>query len=270
MTVWKKTFLAITLEKDESWVTVWLNRPDVKNALSENMTLELTKALNFIANDKMIRGVALRGVNGCFCSGADLKEFERNFVSNKATREQIVKMSSGMAELFKRVYTMPQIVVALVEGPAFAGGLGLVCCSDFVIGTRNTKFSISETKVGLTPAQIAPYVIERVGKRNAKNLMLSGNPFTGIEALHYGVIDQLAENEPDLEKQFSLLKKTLRACAPGATAITKEILISHGQIKSAEMIPFLANKFADCITSTEAKEGLRAFLEKRKPKWVEL
>ena len=270
MTLWEKDFETISLEKNESWVTVWLNRPDVKNALSENMTVELIKALSFIANDKMIRGVALRGVNGCFCAGADLKEFERNFVSNKATREQIIKMSSGVAELFKRVYTMPQIVVALVEGPAFAGGLGLVCCSDFSLGTRNTKFSLSETRVGLTPAQIAPYIIERVGKRNAKNLMLSGNPFTGIEALHYGVIDQLAENETDLEKQFSILKKTLSACAPEATAITKEILISHGQLKSVEMIPFLANKFADCMTSSEAKEGLQAFSEKRSPKWVDL
>ena len=97
MTVWEKTFLAITLEKDESWVTVWLNRPDVKNALSENMTLELTKALNFIANDKMIRGVAIRGVNGCFCSGADLKEFERNYLEylNAKHRDTLDTIKSG-------------------------------------------------------------------------------------------------------------------------------------------------------------------------------
>ena len=82
MTLWEKDFETISLEKNESWVTVWLNRPDVKNALSENMTFELIKALSFIAKNKMIRGVALRGVNGCFCAGADLKEFERNFSIN--------------------------------------------------------------------------------------------------------------------------------------------------------------------------------------------
>lgn len=270
MTIWEKEFKSITIEKNESWITLWLDRPDVKNALSENMTLEIMEALNFIAEDKMVRGVALRGANGCFCAGADLKEFERNFVSNKTTREQVIKMSMAVAQLFKRVYTMPQIVVALVEGPAFAGGFGLVCCSDFVLGTRNAKFSISETKIGLTPAQIAPYIIERIGKRNAKNLMLSGTPFTGTEAYHYGVIDQLSENKPDLEKQFSRLKQSLKECAPEATAITKEIFIAYDQIKSSEMIPFLANKFADCMTSPEAKEGLQAFAEKRKPKWVEL
>jgi isohexenylglutaconyl-CoA hydratase len=270
MTIWEKDFTAIKLERNGAWVTLWLNRPDAKNALSGKMTSELIEALSFIASDKMIRGVALRGVNGCFCAGADLKEFERNFVSTNATREQIIKMSTGVAELFKRVYTMPQIVVALVEGSAFAGGFGLVCCSDFVLGTRAAKFSISETKIGLTPAQIAPYIIERIGKRNTKNLMLSGNRFTGTEAHHYGVIDQLAKNEIDLEDQFSKLKQSLKACAPEATAVTKEILISLGQIKSAEMTPFLANKFADCMTSREAKEGLQAFSEKRKPKWAEL
>ena len=269
MTIWEKKFEAIRIEKNESWATLWLDRPDVKNALSERMTLELIEALDFIATDKTIRGVALRGVNGCFCAGADLKEFEINFMSNNATREQIIKMSMGAAQLFRRVYTMPKIVVALVEGPAFAGGFGLVCCSDFVLGTRNAKFSISETKIGLTPAQIAPYIIERIGKRNAKNLMLSGISFTGTEAHHYGIIDQLAENESDLEKQFYLLKKTLKACAPEATAITKEILISHDQIKSSEVITFLANKFADCMTNREAKEGLQAFSEKRNPKWAE-
>ena len=202
MTIWEKDFEEIKLEKNESWVTLWLDRPNVKNALSEKMTLELLEALDFIECDKMIRGVAIRGTNECFCSGADLKEFKRNFVSDNTTREQIIKMSMVAAQLFKRVHTMPQIVVALVEGAAFAGGFGLVCCSDFVIGTRNTMFSISETKIGLTPAQITPYIVERIGKSNARKLMLSGIPFDGTDAYHYGVIDQLAENETDLEKQF--------------------------------------------------------------------
>ena len=270
MTIWKRDFETVRLEKNECWVTTWLDRPDAKNALSEKMTLELIDILNFIANEKMIRGVALRGANGCFCSGADLKEFERNFISNDGTRDQIIKMSTKAAQLFKRVYTMPQIVVALVEGPAFAGGLGLVCCSDFVLGTQDSKFSISETKIGLTPAQIAPYIIERIGKRNAKNLMLSGIPFTGAEAYQYGIIDKLCENELDLNKHFSQLQQTLKACAPKATAITKEILIAHDQVKSSELIDFLANKFADCMTNSEAKEGLQAFSEKRNPKWAEL
>ena len=270
MTIWEKDYETIRIEKDGSWVTIWLNRPESKNALSETMTSELLEVLEAIASYKLLRGLALRGVNKCFCAGADLKDFKRNFISNTTPRKQIVKMSVQLGQLFKRIYTMPQLVVALVEGPAFAGGFGLACCSDFVLGTRNTKFSLSETKIGLTPAQIAPYIIERIGKRLTKTLMLSGTPFNGSQAYNYGVIDQLADDESELETQFSELKLKLAACAPEATAITKEIIISHNQMESPETINSLANRFADCMTSPEAKEGLQAFIEKRKPNWTEL
>ena len=168
MEIIKKQYETINLAEKDSWLTIWLDRPEAKNALSNKMTRELLQILNEVADNKTIRGLALRGAGNCFCSGADLKDFQRNFIFNNANREQIIKLSISMADLFKRIYTMPQPVIALVEGAAFAGGFGIVCCSDIVIGTQNAKFSISETKIGLTPAQIAPYIVNRIGLQKAK------------------------------------------------------------------------------------------------------
>ncbi len=268
MKMQKKQYQTIKLTEKESWLTIWLDRPEAKNALSDKMTLELMEVLNHYASVKTIRGLALRGKGDCFCSGADLKDFQRNFVLNNASREQIIELSTGMAELFKRIYTMPQPVVALVEGAAFAGGFGMVCCSDIVLGTQDAKFSLSETKIGLTPAQITPYIINRLGPRNAKKIILLGAILNGIEAYDFGVIDQLAKDTLDLEAQFAKLRESIKACAPEATAITKEIIINHDQLDPSQMANFLANKFADCLTGKEAKKGLKAFTEKRTPKWA--
>ena len=246
---------------------MWLNRPKAKNALSDMMIKELIEVLSYIASDKTIRGLAFRGAGDCFCSGADLKEFKKNFISNNSSRTQIINLSMLMARLLKRIYTMPQLVVTLVEGAAFAGGFGIVCCSDIVIGTKNAKFSLSETKIGLTPAQITPYVVNRIGTRSAKKLILLGTILNGTQAHDIGIIDQLAKDASELETLFSALKKSFKACAPRATAITKEILTHDNQPGSFQMTDFLANKFADCLTSEEAKEGLEAFVEKRAPKW---
>ena len=266
----QKTYDTVKIEINDAWASVWLDRPEPKNALSEKMTSELLEVLNAIASCEPIRGLSLRGVNKCFCAGADLKDFKRNFASDNATRGQIIKMSTQLGQLLKRIYSMPQPVVALIEGPAFAGGFGLACCSDFVLGTLDTKFSLSETKIGLIPAQIAPYIIDRIGKRTTKILMLSGTSFNGSLAHEYGVIDQLANDENDLEIQFSLLKQKLFACAPKATTATKQIIATHDQFKSSEVINYLANKFADVMTGQEAKEGLQAFVEKRSPRWTDL
>ncbi len=260
----------IKLTENDSWLTIWLDRPEAKNALSDKMAQELVEVLSYFANDKTIRGVALRGTGECFCSGADLKDFQRNFILNNASHKQIIELSTKLAELFKLIYHMPKPVVSLVEGVAFAGGFGIVCCSDVVLGTQNAKFSISETKIGLTPAQIAPYIVNRIGPCKAKKIMLFGAVLNGTQAYDFGIIDQLANDTLDLETQFTALRKNLKACAPEATAITKDILINHDQLKPSEMTNFLAKKFADCVTGEEAKEGLKAFIEKRTPKWSEV
>lgn len=268
MKILENQYETIKFAEEDSWLTIWLDRPEAKNALSDKMTLELMEILNYVASDKTIRGLALRGAGECFCSGADLKDFQRNFILKNTTREQIIKLSASVAELFKRIYTMPQPVVALVEGAAFAGGFGIVCCSDVVIGTQDAKFSISETKIGLTPAQITPYIVNRIGPRKAKKIILLGIILDGAQAYDFGVIDQLAKNTQDLETQFAALRKSQKSCAPEATAITKDMLINYDQLKPSQMTNFLANKFADCLTGEEAKEGLKAFIEKRPPKWA--
>ena len=264
----KNDYTTIKLEEQDSWLTLWLDRPDRKNALSEQMIKEIMTVLSVIEGNQSIRGLVLRGTNECFCSGADLKDFKQNFLVENASRQKIINMSKNMATLYKRIFTLPKPVISLVEGAAFAGGFGLVCCSDIAVATQNTKFSVSETKIGLTPAQIAPYIVNRIGPHKAKKIILLGTILNSSEALNYGIIDQLADNKLDLEIHLKKLKQNFNLCSPKATAVTKDILIRHNQIDSSQTIEFLANRFADCLTSEEGKEGLQAFSEKRKPKWA--
>ena len=251
------------------WITIWLNRPNSRNALSEKMIDELWEVCEAIAKNSSFRGLALRGMDNCFCAGADLKEFKSKFLAEDISRDSIVKTSENTAKLLKRIQTMPQASIALVEGPAFAGGFGLVSCVDFVIATQNSQFSISETKIGLTPAQIAPYVVEKIGKRLTKKLMLSGITFDGNKARKFGLVDEVVKNHHALDRSFLELQDTLKLNGPNATAITKDILLSIDHIEPSQRANFLANKFADCIIGDEAQEGLKAFVEKRIPKWVD-
>ena len=265
----EQSFKTIKIELNDHWVTIWLNRPEARNALSQKMIDELTEVCKTIALDTTLRGVAFRGMANCFCSGADLKELKDKFYKKNADHHQIVEMSMRTAELFKSIHNLPQISVALVNGPAFAGGFGIVSCVDFVIATQDSKFSISETKIGLVPAQIAPYIIEKIGIRLAKKLMLTGVLFDGSQAYQYGVVDEVLKTEKQLNTAFLKLRGRLCRNGPHATATTKAIINVINHLKPQEKANFLANKFADCLIDDEAQEGISAFSEKRTPNWVD-
>ena len=264
----EEKFETLKIEIDQSWVTIWLNRPKSKNSLSTKMSAELFLVLNSIAEVKKIRGVALRGVKNCFCAGADLKEFKDNFLDKNKSRSDIIKISEDLALLLKRLYSMPQITVALVEGPALAGGLGLACCTDFVFATEESFFSLSETRIGLSPAQISPYVIERIGKRRARHLMLKGERLTAEDAASYGLVDETLENSKKLSEFFEIFKDSCNTVGPAAVAITKQVISDSDRVIPSKRTNYLAKKFADCMISEEGKEGILAFSQKRNPKWA--
>jgi isohexenylglutaconyl-CoA hydratase len=264
-----KVYETIIYETKNRWATITLNRPEVKNALSEVMTNELTSAFEDIRNDTNIRGLAIRGSNGAFCAGADLKDFKNNFVLKKPTIEEVKDMNVGAGLLFKSLSQLPKIVVALVDGPAYAGGLGMVCCADIVAVTGTAKFSLSETAIGLTPAQISPYLIKRLGLRIASKLMLTGLEFGAKDSYEIGLADEVVENNEGLDGFFQNLQDQTKKCAPKATAATKEILSYSRDARLEDLSEFAAKKFAECMIGEEAKEGLVAFSEKRKPYWYE-
>jgi isohexenylglutaconyl-CoA hydratase len=259
----------LNLGLSDGWLTIQLNSPENRNALSAEMARELESTLLSVRDDRTIRGITFRGAGGNFCAGGDIKAFMDALEPGSASFDAISDLNRKGGELFALVSSMPQVVLALIDGAAIAGGLGLACCADFIGVTRAAKFGLSETQLGITPAQIAPFVVSRIGLINAKRLMLTGARFDGREALTLGLADSFAEDAAGLDQFEQEIRASVKKCAPGANAITKEILAATQILPPDEMVAFAAHGFATCLMSAEGREGISAFIMKRKPAWAD-
>lgn len=260
---------AIELELKSGWLTIWFNQPENRNALSVELTADLIATLTAIRDDRSVRGVTLRGRGGIFCSGADLKAFNSGHKSaGGPSREAIIQQSRRGAGMFDLVNTMPQVVIAIVEGAAMAGGFGLACCADVVICDAAAKFAMTETAIGLSPAQISPFVIQKLGYATARRLMLTAARFDAREAHDLGFADFVADGSEALEAIEMQIRKQVLKCAPGAVAGAKELIRAMPNLHRDGQVQAAAENFADRMLSDEAKEGVASFVEKRKPKWA--
>jgi isohexenylglutaconyl-CoA hydratase len=257
---------SLILEHRGSVLKIWLNRPESKNALSEEMTDELHQVLDAIRDDRSIRTIVLRGKGGVFCAGGDIKGFKADMQAVSAA--QVAKSNRGFGDLMIKINEQPQVVIMLVEGAAIGGGLGLACVADVTLVTADARFRLSETSLGIPPAQIAPFVTERVGLTQARRLMLTGARFSGEEAVRLGIGHQVATDTADLDAQCEAILGHINACAPGANAVTKGILFESLRRPRAEALDFASQGFAQCMLSPEGLEGIAAFVEKRKPSWA--
>lgn len=260
------TCTTLDLERDGDWLTIWLNRPAVRNALSTETMAELGAVFGALHGARDVRGVTLRGRGGVFCAGGDLKGFQALLASADAAG--IAAMNRDGGKLFDVVASIPQVLVVLVEGAAMAGGLGLVCAADVVAVAEDALFAISETSIGLVPAQIAPFLVERLGLRVARRLMLTGERFDGAEAARIGLADYAVAGVAELDALERDVRAKVRRCAPGANAATKRIALATRSLDRAAMIELAGETFARCLLSAEGREGIASFLEKRKPAWA--
>ncbi len=259
----------IICERDGGWLTVWFNSPENRNALSAQLTQEFMSIMRAIHDDRTIRGVTLRGKGGVFCAGGDLKSFSAGQSSGGNPHADFKKMNYEAGELFDLVMGLPQVVVAYVQGAAIAGGLGLMCCADVIIVEKTAKFSLTETMIGIAPAQIAPIVVSRTGLPIARRIMLTGARFLGEDTPNYNLSDYVVADEAEYDEVLKSLKNGIYKCAPGAVGLTKDILLATAYLDREGQKEFAAGKFADAITSEEGREGIASFVEKRKPKWSE-
>lgn len=259
---------ALILEPRGSVLTIWLNRPEARNALSADMVDELGAVLDAIREDRGLRTIILRGKGGFFCAGGDIKGFKSDLQGGAPDRDEVARGNRSFGDLMIKLNEQPQTVVILVEGAAIGGGLGLACVGDVTIVTRDARFRLSETSLGIPPAQIAPFVTERVGLTQARRLMLTGARFQGEEAVHYGIGHILAQDADDLEAKCQEVLEQIALCAPGANAVTKSIVFESTRRPRAEALDFASRGFADCMLSEEGREGVAAFVEKRKPRWA--
>ncbi len=258
----------LELDLEAGWLTIWFNRPDQRNALSNELAGEVIEVLETIQSDRSIRGVTLRGRGGIFCAGGDLKGFKAFGEAGGNAREVVLEASRNAARLFRLVHDIPQITVSIVEGAAMAGGFGIACASDILITTEDARFALTETRIGLSPAQITPYIVEKLGFSAGRRMMLLGTMINGIDAKELGMADFLATDTDGLSAHEEYVKKQTMNCAPEAVGITKEVINAYKQQEPAEFVEYAADCFADCLLGEEGQEGFSSFLEKRKPSWA--
>ena len=250
----------------ESWVNVEFDDPSSRNALSENMINELNNFLDQIKGNNKIRGISFKGSNGMFCSGANLKEINKIFQASDP-KVKAHDISTSIGKLLKRIQSLPQVTIMIVEGAVMAGGLGVMCAGDISIVHTKAKFSLTETMIGLTPAQISPYVIKKAGFANAKKLMITAERFSGAEAKEYKLADYLFNSMEELNKIEKKLKKQILHCAPEAIIETKKILDLAFERIDQDFIDYASKNFVDQIVDGEGREGILSFVEKREPNW---
>ncbi len=251
------------LDLDNDWLTIWFNRPEKRNALSGELLNEIKDTIESVHDNRSIRGILFRGKGSVFCSGADLDGIKKIVTSRENVRDLAINMSTMAGSVFKIISKAPQITVSAVEGASMAGSFGITCASDLLITMADARYALTETKIGLTPAQIAPYVLNRLGFAQARKIMLLGSAFNGETAFEMGMADYIAYNKDQLDQIIGKVKSDVRKCAPNAIAITKQIISAKHNIdlqKASEL-------FSDCILHKEGQEGLTSFFEKRKPSW---
>ncbi len=260
----KNEFTTIELEQDARGVaTVWLARPQVRNAMNGTMWEELRTAFRRIEDDPAVRVVVLSGRGETFCSGGDLKY---QGAQRDAPRDERVKEAHKLAHLLREMDELSKPLIARVNGSVFAGGMSLVCVADVAIGTTAGRFAITEARLGMVPGMISPYVTRRVGISRARRLFLSARQFGGEDAVRFGLLHETVAPEA-LDAAVEEEVRLFLSCAPQAQATIKKLLAyvsTHGQ---DDNFGYAVERVADMWDSPEAQEGIASFFEKRKPHW---
>lgn len=262
---------SIELEQEGSILTLWLNRPESRNAMSLNMVKAIQQVFKTIQDDISIRAVILRGKDGNFCAGGDIKDMAqlRGEAINIGSNQPYVDFNRQFGHMLEQVDQVPQTVVAVLEGAVLGGGFGLACVSDIAISLADAKFGLPETGLGVIPAQIAPFVVKRIGLTQARRLALLGARFEGHTALNVGVVHEVVENEKALEVLLIETIQQIKRTAPQASRVTKALL--HRTLSEA-LTPLLddaAQQFANAVGGEEGIEGTMAFIQKRHPNWFD-
>jgi len=257
-------FQVVDLERRGPAAYVWLNRPDARNAMNDEMMGALPKVFEMLEKDDSVRVVVLGGRGTAFCSGADLGRMDKAGRA-KAASNRAQAMRS--AKFFHELYVFPKPTIARIHGPAFAGGMGLVCACDVVVASVEAVFCLPETRIGLVPAMISPYVTRAIGANAARRYLVSGERFSAEEAHRLGMVHELV-SAAELDGAVDRVAQAFAACAPGALAEAKKLLRKViGAPITPRLVAYTAGVLAGRRASEEAREGIAAFKEKRKPAW---
>lgn len=245
-------------------VQVTLNRPEVHNALDEALIAALTEAVGAASADAHVRAVVLTGAGASFCAGADLAYMARTAA---LPREDNVADAQRLQRLMQALHECPKATIARVNGAAIGGGVGLLAACDLAVAADTARFGLSEVRLGLVPAVIGPYVLEKVGVGAARALFITGRRLAAQEALRIGLVQEVVPRQ-ELDAAVDAMLEMVLKAGPGAIAAAKQLLNRIAGRPPAEVAALTAEMIADLRASPEAQEGMRAFLEKRTPSFA--
>ncbi|MBX9611184.1 MAG: crotonase/enoyl-CoA hydratase family protein [Burkholderiales bacterium] len=240
-----------------------LNRPDTHNALNAQLISDLSQAAAWLGRAAAVRAVVLTGVGKTFCAGGDLGWMQQNMLKTRAER---VAESADLALMLRALNDLPMPLIGRVNGPAYGGGVGMISVCDIAIAVDSGVYSLTEVRLGLLPANIAPYVVARMGEANARRTFLTGRRMDALEAKRLGLVSEVvAADQLDAAVERELAD--LLQCAPGAVAATKKLVAYANSHDLATNMIYAADKLADAWETEEGREGIAAFFAKRPPSW---
>lgn len=251
-------------------LTLTLNRPEVRNAMSMAMVEEIEATFVSIRDRRDVRVVVMRGAGGHFCAGGDIRDMAmaRGAKHEEGEPDPAAKVNRAFGRVITTVNRAPQAVVALLEGAVLGGGFGLSCVADVAIAKADTKFGLPETGLGLPPAQIAPFLVQRLGPSEARRLAVTGGRFDGHAAKAIGLVHTVVEDDAGMTEALEAVLAQILRCAPGAIAATKRIVLDVGRVDHDKLLDAAADRFAEAVRGPEGIEGTTAFIQKRKPNWA--
>lgn len=253
----------VLLDIKNGVATITLNRPKVRHAFNEVMVSELLECLKMIAADTKVRVVVLKSAGPVFCAGADLAYMQKTVQYSEAEN----KVDAGkLAQLMHTLYTLNKPTLAVVQGHAYGGGVGLIACCDIAIAQQKAQFCFSEVKLGLSPSVISPYIIRAIGLRQTQRYFLTAQTFDAKTAHHLGLIHECTMDEKALQAEAETIIQQLLKNGPEALAQTKQLLQRNAPL-AAELIEYTIDHIAKLRTSPEGQTGLKAFLEHTTPSW---
>ena len=263
----------LLIERFDHVIHVTLNRPETRNAMSLFMVNELRNLFASLQDDVTTRAVVIRGSNGHFCAGADVRDLAegraRAAQAGSDPTQSLVDLNRAFGHLMTQANHLPQVLITVLEGAVLGGGFGLACVSDVGITLQSTQFGLPETGLGIIPAQIAPFVVQRIGLTQARRLALLGERFNGDEAVRLGIAHFAASDSNTLEKTLNEVLAKVKRCAPNANRITKALMHNVGGKDLNQLLDDAAQSFAKAVLSEEGTEGTLAFVQKRLPHWAQ-
>ena len=255
----------LLLEPHNGVLHITLNRPDSRNAMSLQMVKELRAVLAAVRDDQTTRALVIGGAGGHFCAGGDIKDMANTRAQGQDAYRDL---NRAFGALLEETQHAPQVVITVLQGAVLGGGFGLACVSDIALADHQAQFGLPETSLGLLPAQIAPFVVQRIGLTQARRLALTAARFDGTQARRMGLVHFVEHDPQALAERLAEVLAHVLCCAPGANAATKKLLLASAPQPSDELLNEAAQWFSEAVTGAEGIEGTMAFVQKRKPGWA--